>query len=115
MVFKDALDGATFAVYVRDVLAPVLGEGDIVVMDNLAVHKVKGALEPIYGVGASVLFLPPYSPDFNPIELCRSKMKASLRRLKARTYGGLVAAMKTALEEVDASDISGWFSHCGYC
>ena len=69
----------------------------------------------LYRKGASVLFLPPYSPDFNPIELCWSKMKASLRRLKARTYGGLVAAMKTALEEVTASDVSGWFRHCGYC
>jgi transposase len=115
MVFKGALDGAAFGVYVRDVLAPILGEGDVVVMDNLAVHKVKGALEPIYGKGASVLFLPPYSPDFNPIEMCWSKMKASLRRLKARTYGGLVAAMKTALEEVTTSDVSGWFRHCGYC
>jgi transposase len=115
MVFKGALDGAAFAAYVREVLAPILGEGDRAVMDNLAVHKVCGALGPIYENGAAALFLPPYSPDFNPIEPCWSKMKASLRRLKARTYGGLMAAMKTALDEVSASDIAGWFGHCGYC
>jgi len=87
----------------------------MLVMDNLAVHKVKGALQPVYERGATALFLPPYSPDFNPVEPCWSKMKASLRRLKARTYGGLVEAMKTALDEVSASDIAGWFRHCGYC
>jgi len=115
MVFKGALDGPTFATYVREMLAPTLADGDALVMDNLAVHKVKGALGPIYERGAGVLFLPPYSPDFNPVEPCWSKMKASLRRLKARTYGDLVAAIKTALDEVAASDIAGWFRHCGYC
>jgi len=64
---------------------------------------------------AAVLLLPPYSPDINPIESCWPKMKASLRRLRAHTYGDLVAAIKTALDNVTASDIAGWFRHCGYC
>jgi transposase len=115
MMFKGSPGGELFAAYVAEPLAPMLRKGDVVVMDNLAVHKVKGALDPIYARGATVLFLPPYSPDRNPIELCWSKMKATLRRLRARTFDGLVAAMKAALDEITASDISGWFRHCGYC
>jgi len=115
MVFKGALDGAMFAAYVEGMLAPMLQKGDVVVMDNLSSHKVRGALVPIYERGATVLFLPPYSPEWNPMELAWSKMKATLRRLKARTYDGLVAGMKAALDGVTASDISGWFRHCGYC
>jgi transposase len=115
LMFKGALDGAMFAAYVAEVLAPTLGEGDIVVMDNLSSHKVEGALAPIYGRGASVLFLPPYSPEWNPIELAWSKMKATLRRLGARTYDALVAGMRAALEGITVSDIMGWFRHCGYC
>jgi transposase len=114
MMFKGALDGGLFAAYVRGVLAPTLVEGDIAVMDNLAVHKVRGALEPIYARGAEVRFLPPYSPEWNPIEPGWSKMKAVLRRLKARTYDELVAGMRAALDAITASDISGWFRLCGY-
>jgi transposase len=113
-MFKGTLDGVTFSTYTREVLAPTLKEGDIVVLDNLASHKVAGALAPIYEKGATVLFLPPYSPDNNPIELAWSKMKAVLRKLKAATFEELVAAMKTALEGITLSDISGWFKHCGY-
>jgi transposase len=115
MVFKGSPGGELFAAYVREFLAPMLREGDVVVMDNLAVRKAKGALDPIYARGAAALFLPPYSPDRNPIEMCWSKTKATLRRLRARTFDDLVAAMKTALDEITASDISGWFRHCGYC
>jgi transposase len=115
MMFRGALDGAMFAAYVAGVLEPTLAEGDIVVMDNLSSHKAKGALEPIYGRGASVLFLPPYSPEWNPIEPAWSKMKATLRGLKARTYDALVAGMNAALDGIAPSDILGWFRHCGYC
>jgi transposase len=114
MMFKGTLDGNVFAAYVKDVLAPALEGGETVIMDNLASHKVKGALDPIYEKGATVLFLPAYSPDYNPIEQCWSKMKAVLRKLKAKTYDGLTAAMKSALDSVAPSDIAGWFKHCGY-
>ena len=114
MMFKGALDGKTFAAYIEKVLATTLKEGDIVVMDNLSSHKVAGALEPIYAKGAEVLFLPPYSPDYNPIELAWSKMKAVLRRLKAATFDELVDAMGVALDSISTSDISNWFKHCGY-
>jgi transposase len=114
MVFRGALDGRTFAAYVEDVLAPTLREGDIVVMDNLSSHKVEGVLGPIYARGAEVRFLPPYSPDFNPIEECWSKVKSILRGLKARTFDELVKAVGAALDAVTPSDVSGWFGHCGY-
>jgi len=115
MVFKGALDGKTFAACAEEVLAPTLREGGIVVMDNLSVHKVKGALGPVYAAGAEVLFLPPHSPEWNPIGLAWSKMKATLNRLKERTFDGLVKAMGAALEAITPPDISGWFRHCGYC
>jgi transposase len=114
LMFKGTLDGNTFATYTEKVLAPTLKEGDIVILDNLTSHKVEGALKPIYEKGASVLFLPPYSPDYNPIELGWSKMKSVLRKLKAATFDELVKAMKSALDNVSASDISNWFKHCGY-
>jgi transposase len=115
MMFKGSPGGELFAAYVKGFLAPMLRKGDGVVMDNLAAHKVKGAMDPIYARGAAALFLPPHSLGRNPIEMCWSKMKATLRRLRARTFDGLVAAMKTALDEIAASSISGWFRHCGYC
>jgi len=81
-MFKGTLNGEVFTVYVKKILAPALRAGDVVIIDNLASHKVKCALEPIYQKGATELFLPPYSPDFNPIELGWSKMKAVLRKIK---------------------------------
>jgi transposase len=75
---------------------------------------MKGVLEPIYAVGASVLFLPPYSPDFNPIELSWSKMKSIVRKLKPRTYEELVESLKIALDSFSSSNIQNWFSHDGY-
>ena len=83
-------------------------------MDSLSAHKVAGALAPIYRKGASAMFLPPYSPDYNPIELAWSKMKAELRGAGAATYDGLVDAMGLALDSISASNISAWFKHCGY-
>ena len=113
-MFKGTLNGDVFTVYVKKILAPKLREGDIVIMDNLSSHKVKGALDPVYQKGATVLFLPPYSPDFNPIELSWSKMKAILRKLKANTYIDLIEAMKLALNSFTISDINKWFKHYGY-
>jgi transposase len=114
LMFKGALNESIFTTYIRDVLAPTIEEGDIVFLDNLAVHKVSGALDPILLKGANVVFLPPYSHDFNPIELAWSKMKAVLRKLKPRWFDELVVAMKSALDSITISNIVAWFKHCGY-
>lgn len=95
-------------------LGPTLTPGDVVVMDNLSEHKVSGIAESIERRGARLEYLPPYSPDFSPIEPCWSKLKTALRRAKARTYGALDSALVGALETVTASDAHGWFQHCGY-
>jgi transposase len=113
-MFKGTLDGELFKTYVKEALSPTLKKGDIVIMDNLSCHKVKGALEPIYEKGAEVIFLPPYSPDLNPIEMSWSKMKSVLRKLKAVTYDEMIRSMKTALGSLTKSDISNWFLHDGY-
>ena len=113
-----AIDGATdtevFRAYLSEVLIPTLREGDIVVMDNLTPHKNEETLALIEKAGASVLFLPPYSPDLNPIEKMWSKVKAALRSLEARTHEELLAAIAKALSLVSASDARNWFSVCGY-
>jgi len=113
-VFDDALNGDLFREYVRVFLVPTLKSGDIVVMDNLSSHKVSGIAEMIQSVGAQVKFLPPYSPDFNPIELMWSKMKAILRNLKIRSRDLLDEAIVSALDSVSISDIINWFAHDGY-
>ena len=95
-------------------LVPSLRPGDIVVMDNLSSHTVSGVGAAIEEAGAMVLFLPPYSPDFNPIELMWSKIKAILRKLKARSKDLLDDAISYALDSVTPSDIAGWFKHDGY-
>jgi transposase len=113
-MFQGTLNGELFSVYIKEALSPTLKRGDIVIMDNLSSHKVKGALGPIYEKGAKAIFLPPYSPDLNPIEMSWSKMKSVLRKLKAATYEEMVESMKTALDSFTKSDIAGWFSHSGY-
>jgi len=114
LVFEGSLNGEFFKEYISKCLVPTLKAGDIVIMDNLTCHKVKGVVEPIYAVGASVLYLPPYSPDFNPIEMMWSKIKAYLRKVKARTYEDLFTAIAKALDLVSCSDILGWFNDNGY-
>jgi transposase len=113
-----AVDGATdkevFREYVRHVLLPTLRTGDIVVLDNLGAHKDRGAIETIKSAGAVVCFLPPYSPDFNPIEKMWSKIKEFLRAAKARTFDALLAAIANALKTITAQDAQGWFESCGY-
>ena len=113
-----AIDGATtgevFRAYVQHVLLPTLQPGDIVVMDNLSAHKDTEALDLIRSVGAEVRFLPPYSPDLNPIEKMWSKVKESLRTAKARTQEALFNAIAAALKTVTSQDAEGWFTSCGY-
>ena len=114
MSVEGATDGAAFEAYVKHFLLPNLKEGQVVVMDNLQVHKSKKVGKLIESVGASVLFLPPYSPDFSPIEEAFSKIKAILRSIEARTQQTLVEAIGQALDAVSHKDALGWFSHCGY-
>jgi transposase len=114
MASNSGTTGAVFLGFVKQYLLPTLRPGDIVVMDNLASHKVVGVKEAIESVGASVKYLPPYSPDMNPIENCWSKMKESIRGIGARTYQKLDAAIAEAMELVSASDVEGWAAHCGY-
>lgn len=114
MTVNGAVDGAVFLTYVREVLSPTLCEGDIVVMDNLKAHKVAGVAEAIEAAGARLEYLPPYSPDLNPIEKCWSKVKTYLRKAKARTREALEAALKEALLTITAADARAWFTHCGY-
>lgn len=112
------IDGATntqtFRDYVRTVLVPTLRSGDIVVLDNLAPHKSAETCALITATGATVRFLPAYSPDLNPIELMWSKIKALLRRAEARTLPDLLKAIAAATKEVTAADTMNWFAHCGY-
>jgi transposase len=114
MAIEGATDTEVFRAYVAEVLVPSLRPGDLVIMDNLTPHKSEPTLELIAQAGAQVLFLPAYSPDFNPIEKMWSKVKNSLRRQEARTAEELVAAIATALAEVTARDAAHWFASCGY-
>jgi len=114
MTVAGAVDGVVFRTYVEAVLAPTLTEGDIVIMDNLGAHKVAGVSQLIEARGARVIYLPPYSPDLNPIEKCWSKIKTYLRAAKARTREALEEALKEALRLVSAKDAIGWFASCGY-
>ena len=114
MTIGGATDTAVFQAYVAKVLVPTLRPGDIVVMDNLAPHKSAPTLQLITQAGATALFLPAYSPDFNPIEKMWSKIKSLLRRAEARTPEDLIAAIGAALAQVTAKDAFGWFTSCGY-
>ena len=111
---EGAIDGEAFLIYVEKVLLPTLHGGEIVVMDNLACHKHLRIRQLIESVGAEVWYLPPYSPDFNPIEPMWSKMKQVLRSLAARTFEGLIQAIGIALKKITLLDLAGWFTHCGY-
>lgn len=114
LAFDGATNGATFEAYVEQCLVPALRPGDVVIMDNLSSHKSAVVAELVAAAGAEVRYLPPYSPDLNPIEHLFSKLKAWLRAAKARTKEALIEAMGRALNAVRASDIEGWFRHCGY-
>jgi transposase len=113
-----AVEGATtrevFEAYMEGVLAPSLSPGRMVVMDNLSAHKGGKVKEIIEGRGCELIYLPPYSPDLNPIEQAFSKVKGLLRKAEARTRESLIEAMGLALSAVSASDARGFFGHCGY-
>ena len=114
MTIAGATDTEVFRAYVGEVLCPALQKGDIVIMDNLGTHKSAATLALIAAVGAEVLFLPAYSPEFNPIEKMWSKVKASLRSSEARTPDELETAIATAFEKVTPKNAAGWFASCGY-
>lgn len=114
LAFDGATDSAAFETYVERCLVPTLRPGDIVVMDNLSCHKTAAVARLIAKAGAEVRYLPAYSPDLNPIEKMFSKLKAWLRKAKARTIDGLIEAMGDALRGVRPGDILGWFRHSGY-
>ena len=114
MALEGTTDTEAFRAYVREVLVPALKSGDIVVMDNLSPHKSDDTLKLIMEAGAQVLFLPAYSPDFNPIEMMWSKIKSFLRSAEARTVADLVNAIGQALARITAKDALGWFTCCGY-
>jgi transposase len=113
-----AVEGSTtrevFEAYLEQVLAPALRPGRVVVMDNLSAHKGGRVKEIVEARGCELLYLPPYSPDFNPLEQAFSKIKGLLRRARARTRESLIEAMGLVLEAASAQDAQGFFGHCGY-
>lgn len=114
MVIDRPMNGQIFLAYVLTFLAPTLSAGDIVVMDNLAVHKVAGVVEAIEAVGARVLYLPPYSPDLNPIEQVFAKLKALLRKAKERTIDDLWDRIGKLLGEFSAKECANYLANSGY-
>ena len=114
MTIEGAVNGEVFRVYVRDILLPTLRPGDVLVMDNLSTHKDRESLEMLKQAGVEVRFLPAYSPDYNPIEMMWSKVKALLRKAEARDGETLLQAIGNALARVTEKDATHWFAHCGY-
>lgn len=113
-VVKGAMDGDVFVVWVREALLPGLRPGDIVVMDNLPAHKRPAVGAMIEAAGCQLWFLPPYSPDWNPIEMMWSKVKQLIRGDEPRTFEALVQAVFKAMDAVTTEDAVGFFQHCGY-
>ena len=114
MVLDGPMNGDVFRVYVEQFLVPELTPGDIVIIDNLPAHKVSGVREAIEAAGARLLYLPPYSPDFNPIEMAFAKLKALLRAAAARTIPELWGAIKDALDEFTSEECLNYFGAAGY-
>ena len=114
LVLDGPMTGPAFRAYVAQFLAPALEPGDVVVLDNLAAHKVKGVRQAIAAAGASLLYLPPYSPDLNPIEQLFAKLKALLRKAAARTRDELWQRIGRLLAAVSSSECANFLNHCGY-
>jgi transposase len=114
MTLDGAMHGAAFLAYVKQVLAPMLKPGDIVVMDNLPAHKPMAVRQAIERAGAELRFLPPYSPDFNPIEMVFSKFKAFLKKAAARTITNLQAAIAGAIDAITPAECANYFAATGY-
>ena len=113
-VLDGPMTGEAFLAYVEQFLAPALSPGDVVVMDNLGAHKVAGIAEAIADVGASILYLPPYSPDLNPIEQMFAKLKALLRKTAARTREGLWKTIGQLLDVFSSDECCSYIRHAGY-
>lgn len=113
-VFDGPIDKASFRAYVEQVLVPTLHAGDVVVLDNLAVHKQPEVRAAIEAAGAHLRFLPPYSPDFNPIELAFAKLKAFLRAARPRTFDHVITLVAAALELFTQTECRNYVRHCGY-
>jgi len=113
-VLEGALTQRSFALYISRILGPRLRRGDVLVLDNLRVHHLTGLREWLAGRGVEVLFLPPYSPDFTPVEQAWSKLKAALRQAQARAQHTLQEALQTAIHWITPADARHWFHHCGY-
>ncbi len=114
MAYEGGTTREAFLHFVHKALVPSLRRADVVVMDNLTAHYSEGVREAIEAVGATLVYLPPYSPELNPIEHTWSKLKAQLRRAEARTLRTLAAALSTSSTTISRADLSGWFGDCGY-
>jgi transposase len=114
MLLDGAMNGDAFRAYVAGVLVPELTPGDVVVMDNLPAHKVEGVRQAIEAAGARLLYLPPYSPDFNPIEMAFAKLKALLRAAAARTIPDLWQAVAAAIDQFTDTECQNYFTAAGY-
>lgn len=115
LVLDGPINGAAFVAWTRQFLVPELRAGDTVVMDNLSSHKVAGVKAAIEAAGAALRYLPPYSPDLNPIEQSFAKLKGLLRKTQARTLDALWSAVGSLLELFSASECERYIRHCGYC
>lgn len=115
MVLDGPMDGAAFEAYLEQVLIPALPQGCIVVMDNLSVHKSPSVPRRVHAAGAELWYLPPYSPDFNPIELMWSKVKAALRGAQPRSQEALIDAIANALQDVTPEQSHNFFGHAFVC
>jgi transposase len=114
MIIEGAANAQIFEMYIEQILVPSLKKGQVIIMDNLSIHKGQRVRQLIETCGCRLLFLPAYSPDFSPIEETFSKLKAVLRRAGARTHEALQEAIVAALLTVTEADAAGWFRHCGY-
>ena len=114
LVLDGPITGVAFCAYVEQCLAPALAPGDVVVLDNLAAHKVDGVRQAIAAAGASILYLPPYSPDLNPIEQLFAKLKALLRQAAARTKEDLWSIIGRLLDAYSPAECTNYLNHCGY-
>jgi transposase len=114
LVLDGPMTGAAFRAYIEQMLAPTLAPGDVVVLDNLAAHKVGGIQEAITKAGASILYLPPYSPDLNPIEQVFAKLKALLRKAAARSQDSLWRAIGQLIPAFSPAECANYLTHCGY-
>jgi transposase len=115
MTVEGFTDGAVFLAFLQEVLLPQLRPGQLLILDHLRAHKVPGVAAACAAAGVRLLYLPPYSPEFSPIEECWSKVKTRLRTKAARTLEALEQAIAEALGAITSQDAHGWFAHAGYC